>query len=391
MNEYNEKNLVVIYHGGCKDGQTALAIVLRKYPGAKYYWGNYNKPIAFEKLSGKDVVIVDFSYSKADMQRLLSFANSVLVLDHHVSAERELEGFEAPNFEFIYDVNKSGAGLTWDYFYPASEQPMVVQYIQDGDLWTDKYTGTPYLGTFLESSNFTVPEFVEFIQRVINEEIEQPKPSYDSLNVAIGDGLVMYDYKMGLCKSIASKAKPTTLKDGTSALTVCCPGELASNVGALLYDNPNSNGVAITYEMLGDTVKYSMRVSAESSFDASLYAKQFGGGGHKKAAGWSIKLSEFSDGYHTFDELYYHRMVLFAAICRVYNAEAWRSKLHHDGTMFDDYFIVGVTTPTGDFTYHYHIEYWDMFDGVNVLPNAPEWDGHTSDDVTRLLTLPTIN
>ena len=140
-------------------------------------------------LGGKDVVIVDFSYSKADMQRLLSFANSVLVLDHHVSAERELEGFEAPNFKFVYNVNKSGAGLTWDYFYPSSQQPMVVQYIQDGDLWTDKYTGTPYLGTFLESSNFTVPEFVEFIQRVINEEIEQPKPSYDSLNVAIGDGL----------------------------------------------------------------------------------------------------------------------------------------------------------------------------------------------------------
>jgi diaminopimelate epimerase len=74
------------------------------------------------------------------------------------------------------------------------------------------------LGTFLESRNFTVPEFVEFIQRVINEEIEQPKPSYGSLNVTIGAGLAMYDYKMGLCKSIASKAKPTTLKDGVKAL-----------------------------------------------------------------------------------------------------------------------------------------------------------------------------
>ncbi len=94
-----------------------------------------------------------------------------------------------------------------------------------------------------------------------------------------------------------------------------------------------------------------------------------------------------SDGYHTFDELYFHRMLLFAVICKSNADKAWRSKLHDDGTMFDDYFIVGVTTPEGNFTYHHHMKHWDMFDGVKELERAPKWDGHKSEDITRLLSL----
>lgn len=96
--------------------------------------------------------------------------------------------------------------------------------------------------------------------------------------------------------------------------------------------------------------------------------------------------SQISDGYHTFDELYDHRMKLFAVICRMFSSSAWKSKLHSDGTMFDDYFIVGIKTGEGQFTYHYHIDHWDMFP-VEELERAPEWDGHTSDDVTRLFSL----
>ena len=90
-----------------------------------------------------------------------------------------------------------------------------------------------------------------------------------------------------------------------------------------------------------------------------------------------------SDGDHTFNELYYHRMKLFSIICNTYNDVAWKSKLHDDGTMYDNYFIVGVTTPRGDFSYHYHLDHWDEFN-VKELDKAPKWDGHTSDDIYRL-------
>lgn len=87
---------------------------------------------------------------------------------------------------------------------------------------------------------------------------------------------------------------------------------------------------------------------------------------------------ETSDGYHTFNELYHHRAVLFSVVCNDRPGLAWKSKLHHDGTMYDGMFIVGIETPDGQATYHYDVDpCWDMFK-VKELDAAPEWDGHTS-------------
>lgn len=95
---------------------------------------------------------------------------------------------------------------------------------------------------------------------------------------------------------------------------------------------------------------------------------------------------EMSDGYHTFNELYNHRSVLFSVICNMNKAKAWKSKLHADGTMFNNMFVVGIETPEGTFTYHDEMMWWHRYN-VPELDNAPEWDGHTSDDVTRLYSL----
>lgn len=95
-----------------------------------------------------------------------------------------------------------------------------------------------------------------------------------------------------------------------------------------------------------------------------------------------------SDGYHTFDELYHHRAVLFSVIVAMFRGHSWKSLHHHDGTMYDGMFIVGIDTPAGPATYHYDVEpYWDMFP-CEVLDRAPEWDGHTpSDAIERIGTL----
>ena len=99
-------------------------------------------------------------------------------------------------------------------------------------------------------------------------------------------------------------------------------------------------------------------------------------------------IGDLSDGYHTFHELYHHRAILFSVICNVFKNRAWKSKKHHDGTMYDGMFIVGIDTPKGQATYHYDIDpYWDIFQ-VKELSNAPEWDGHTPDEaINRISTL----
>lgn len=93
-----------------------------------------------------------------------------------------------------------------------------------------------------------------------------------------------------------------------------------------------------------------------------------------------------SDGSHTFDELYFHRMTLFAVICNSHKKLAWKSWKHDDGTMFDDYFIVGVETPQGQYTYHYQSEHWNLF-AVKELDFAPRWDGHQASDIFRLFSI----
>jgi len=99
-----------------------------------------------------------------------------------------------------------------------------------------------------------------------------------------------------------------------------------------------------------------------------------------------ISREEVSDGYHTFNELYYHRMILFSVICNQNKELSWKSKLHHDGTMFDGSFIIGIDTSEGQYTYHYNMKYWDMYD-VKVLDKAPIYDGHQPSDIVRLLSI----
>lgn len=100
-------------------------------------------------------------------------------------------------------------------------------------------------------------------------------------------------------------------------------------------------------------------------------------------------IGDLSDGYHTFNQLYYQRMMLFAALVRVYKARSWKSRRHEDGELCFNggWFVVGIDTPQGNYTYHYEDKYWDMFD-CEELPVGKHWDGHTEEDVSRLLSLP---
>ena len=99
---------------------------------------------------------------------------------------------------------------------------------------------------------------------------------------------------------------------------------------------------------------------------------------------------EISDGYHTFNQLYHQRAILFATIVNQNKDKAWKSFKHSDGHYcFDEdgeMFIVGIDTPKGSYTYHYHKKYWDYFN-CKELECGKVWDGHTEEDVTRLLSL----
>ena len=99
-------------------------------------------------------------------------------------------------------------------------------------------------------------------------------------------------------------------------------------------------------------------------------------------------IGDLSDGYHTFNALYNQRLILFAALVQAHKDKAWKSHRHEDGELCfgGDWFIVGIDTPEGSFTYHYENKDWDKFD-CKELERGKTWDGHTDKDVTRLLSL----
>lgn len=99
-------------------------------------------------------------------------------------------------------------------------------------------------------------------------------------------------------------------------------------------------------------------------------------------------IGEFSDGYHTFNSLYRQRLILFAALVNTFPTLAWKSRKHFDGEVpfGGGWFIVGIETPKGQYTYHYEEKDWDLF-RCKEVPAAPKWDGHTDADVERLLSL----
>ena len=110
------------------------------------------------------------------------------------------------------------------------------------------------------------------------------------------------------------------------------------------------------------------------------------------AKGHGIDLDDVSDGYHTFGSLYHQRAVLFAALVNTHASISWKARRHNDQERheycFNDpnWFIVGIDTPEGSYTYHYEMKYWDMFKCKHLEKGKP-FDGHTEADVERLLSL----
>lgn len=94
---------------------------------------------------------------------------------------------------------------------------------------------------------------------------------------------------------------------------------------------------------------------------------------------------KISDGYHTFEELYAHRIMLFISLMKCNKHISWKSKLHSDGTSFDGWFVAGMKLVSGDITYHIPDKFWDVLGDIDTPDRAPHFDSHTSNDVIKRL------
>lgn len=278
-----------IYHGHCDDG-FAAAWAVRHALGdqVEFFAGQYgHEP---PDVVGRDVILVDFSYKRPVLLAMAEKANSILVLDHHKTAAEDLAEIPQsthtmyspiPGIWKIFDMDRSGAGLTWDFFHPGAGRIPFIDYIEDRDLWHKALPGADEFTIALRSypQDFAVWDSLvgrgptaliqegEAIQRYYRLRVEELKRgAYRSL--IYWDG--------GLAGTMDSVC-----------MAVNAPYFAASEVAGELCAEPGVDFGLCYFEGAGGEYYYSLR--SRGDFDVSAVARSYGGGGHKNAAGFKSK------------------------------------------------------------------------------------------------------
>lgn len=257
---------LVIYHANCTDGFGA-AYAAWKLLGdrAEYHAAKHGEPPP--DVTGKNVVVLDFSYDNATTKRLIKEAKSFLVIDHHKSAVVELHDVTCTRF----DMNHSGAMLAWKFFHPGKESPRLIKFIEDRDLWRWEI---PYSKEFSAAFDMVPFDFEEFDKYLDDSAVDNAQER----------GSYILAYSKTVISKIAKQAVPRKM-DGKDVLVVNS-SHWMSEIGAAL--SPKCDFAVIWfYDHDTCQVKVSLRAHHEDS-DVSEIAKKYGGGGHRKAAGFNL-------------------------------------------------------------------------------------------------------
>ncbi|WP_457643668.1 DHH family phosphoesterase [Persephonella sp.] len=279
------EKVVCIYHGNCTDGTTAAAVLLKKYPQCRLFplEHGYTEEALNEILSAVDrdttVYIVDFSLREEDLKKLLQKAKRVINIDHHISVKELLEKIdrEYENYTFVFNNNRSGASLTWEYIF-GTQPPWIVRYVEDQDIWTWKYgEKTKYVNLYLLPMTNKPEEIVRLFDEPVEELIEK--------------GKIIASFTDYLINRFVERAKETPVKIGRYLVKGYNTNYFQSEIGNILATKHDQ--AVLLFNIQGTDVKMSFRSNTGHSPDALDLAKELGGGGHRNAAGALVPLTEF--------------------------------------------------------------------------------------------------
>ncbi|MEO8169467.1 MAG: DHHA1 domain-containing protein [Oxalobacteraceae bacterium] len=267
------KNIVVIYHAPCPDGFAAAYAAWRKFgDNATYLPAGHGQNFDVN-LAGKEVYMLDFSLKRTQVEIIFAQAKSFYILDHHKTAQEDLADLSYATF----DMHRSGAGLAWDYFHPSEPRPSLINFVEDRDLFAWKYKEkTEYFTSNLD----TLPYDFNAWHQVA--ELDQHP---EDLARFIEVGRQMSEKFQWAARTLAELAEPVEFH-GYIAGRVNLPSLFTTDVGSYIYE---TNGtLALLWRIEGGKLYVSMR--SAKNVDVSAIAKQYGGGGHKNAAGFKLDI-----------------------------------------------------------------------------------------------------
>jgi uncharacterized protein len=298
---------LVIYHGNCADGFGAAWATRRGLSAAdencEFYPGTYQKSPPDPQ--GRVVIFVDFCYKRSVMLELAKKAEAILVLDHHKSAvedmvadgcyiidmagylgaltwERFLDNVAidrvegGPRIYTIFDQERSGAGLAWDFFHPYTTRPMLIDHIEDRDLWRFKLNGTREISANLFSYPYDFAVW-DTLFSIPAEEL-----------IAQGEAIERKHHK-DVAELLATMTR-TLVIGGHAVPAANLPYVYSSDAGhAMAKGHP----FAACYWDVVDGRVFSLR-STDEGLDVSKIAVEYGGGGHRNAAGFKVDFAQAS-------------------------------------------------------------------------------------------------
>lgn len=275
ISKAEKSNNLCIYHGNCPDGfAAAWAVYHALGDDVEFHKGIHQQ--APPNVTGLDVFLVDFSYKKPVLEAMLKQAASITILDHHISAQQDLaELLSSGKVGGLFDMDKSGAMLAWEWFHPDASAPKLIQHIQDRDLWQFKLEGTRQVTIGLASYPYDFALWDKLMARSPNE-LDMLKRDGEAL-----ERKLQIDIKILLDTGVRRM-----VIGGHNVPVLNAPAAYVSEAGNIMA---RGEPFAACYWDHANGRSFSLRAS-ETGIDVSEVARQYGGGGHIKASGFTVDI-----------------------------------------------------------------------------------------------------
>jgi len=270
---------LVLYHANCLDGYAAAWAAWKalgssaKYKPVKHY-------TAMPKFAaGTELYILDFCYSADELIAAAKLASKIIILDHHISAEKDILAYQQDNtlpenIDVTFVQAHSGCMITWQYFHKTASPPVVLQHIEDNDLWLHKLSDTKAVCKALYC--YLPLNFSKF-ERLTLAKLKQ-------------EGRILQkQHEQNISRLLT--ARHAVVLNNIKGLAVNAPAMSASDLGHELADLSGTFG--LTYIYNGKRQRYECGLRSIGEFDVSILAAKFGGGGHKNASGFSVDQTTF--------------------------------------------------------------------------------------------------
>ena len=279
---------LVLYHDNCPDGFTAAWAVWKSLGDhAEYRAMNYGQsmPSAPSDYEGRRLIFVDFSLPREQIEMLIAFGALVEVYDHHKTAEADLR--DLTGARVVFDMNRSGAGIAWDEFTDDKEmlwlgvRPRLISYVEDRDLWRWALPDSREVSEYLFSLDRT---FVEWDRTALAwGHNAATTPAFEA---AVESGRALLRAKRQRVKSVCANAK--MMRFGDHDIPVVNAAWDMSDLGEFLCEAFPDAPCGGYYFDRKDRRQWGFR--SRSGFDVSALCKEYGGGGHAAAAGFTSEI-----------------------------------------------------------------------------------------------------